>query len=834
MPPSRPSGSDLPEHREDLDQLLERFEQAWQSGKVPRLEDFISPASRQEMLPELVKIDLDYRWRGQNSSQAGLNVEDYLKRFPELGRSRQSVLDLIRTEYWARCCWGNAPTSAEYEKRFTEYKSELPRIIARVNAELAAELSHARMSPRGSGETDHSPLVARQQGDLIDSVAGLMKALRQFQLLNPAPLNELAEQLANHFHEPRALGKELLRRGWLTPYQLNQILQGRGAELVLGQYLLLERLGEGGTGQVFKARHDKLNRIVAIKLIRKELLADPEVVGRFYREIQVLSQLDHPNVVHAYDAGPTGASHFLAMEYVEGTDLGKLVKQGGPMPVLQACAYIRQAALGLQHAHERGLVHRDIKPHNLIMSVRDGLIKVADLGLARLPRPVNDVTAAMSEARSTGTLTPQNAVLIGTADYLAPEQALDFHQADIRADIYSLGCTLYYLLTGQPPFAGTTLAQKLIHHQQHDPPGLEQFRSDLPSGLSPVLRKMLAKRPEDRYQTPAEVVAALSALLESIRPTSGGPAIKPSMGKLAKVLPSRPHILYGMALLLVLVAIGLYFMIKSPAKRVTNSIGMKLVLVPAGTFIMGSSDTETGHEPAEKEHEVSISRPFYMGTTEVTVANYRAFVRATNARSDAEKDGKGAISGYGAGLMDPKCTWRNPGWPQGDDHPVTCLSWNDAVEFCRWLSKKEGQTYRLPTEAEWEYACRAGAQTPFHYGKGLGSDQANFNGVPYGGAPAGPAFNKAVPVKSYRPNDFGLFDMHGNVWEWCGDFFDPSYYGRSPKSDPTGPEAGQERLIRGGSWGDEARGCRAAIRRGWSPSIRAVWLGFRVVMVPNR
>src|SRR5262249_23157614 len=155
---------------------------------------------------------------------------------------------------------------------------------------------------------------------------------------------------------------------------------------------------------------------------------------------------DHPNIVHAYDAGAEGSSHFLALEYVEGTDLARLVKRCGPLPVAQACAYIRQAAIGLQHAHERGLVHRDIKPHNLILSLSDGRIKVADLGLARLPRTGNDeMTAALSGADKGSSLTPIGAILMGTADYLAPEQAVDFHKADIRADIYSLGCTLWYL-----------------------------------------------------------------------------------------------------------------------------------------------------------------------------------------------------------------------------------------------------------------------------------------------------------------------------------------------------------------------------------------------------
>jgi Protein kinase domain/WD domain, G-beta repeat len=257
-----------------------------------------------------------------------------------------------------------------------------------------------------------------------------------------------------------------------------------------------------------------MKRVVAVKLIRRELVNDPDVVGRFYREMKVISRLEHPNVIHAYDAGPIGQTHFMAMEFIEGTDLSRLVKQSGCLPVAQACEYVRQTALGLQHAHERGLVHRDIKPHNVILSVRQGLIKVADLGLARLQTAANlEATAALTEVKGTGTLTPENAVMMGTADYLAPEQALDFHRADIRADIYSLGCTFYYLLTGQPPFPGATLAEKLLRHQQAEPPPLEQFRLDLPTGLSEVLGKMLAKRPEKRYQTPAALADALAGLV---------------------------------------------------------------------------------------------------------------------------------------------------------------------------------------------------------------------------------------------------------------------------------------------------------------------------------
>jgi serine/threonine protein kinase/Tol biopolymer transport system component len=509
----------------DLRHLLDRFEEAWRNG-TPRIDDFLphstakQAASRQRLLLELVAIDLECRWRRAAGSEADKRprLEDYAVRYGELRLLERLPLELIGHEYRVRHCCGDRPTHAEYCSRFPHHGPELQQELARVDAELAAEFSAGHellWRPSRPGAAPQAPLA---------SVAALIEAIKVGSLLEPAQLKAITGALHKQFANPQALGKELMRRGWLTPYQVNQLLQGRGPELVLGSYLLLERLGQGGAGQVFKARHQKMNRLAAIKVIRKELLTDTEVVGRFYREIQILSRLDHPNVVHAYDAGPAGPTHFLAMEFVEGTDLGKLVKQGGPMPVMQACEYIRQAALGLQHAHERGLVHRDIKPHNLIMSVRDGLIKVADLGLGRLPRGMTDETtlASTGAMKSTGTLTPENASLIGTADYLAPEQALDFHQADIRADIYSLGCTVYYLLTGQAPFAGGTLAQTVARHMNAEPPLVEQRRNDLVPGLSAVLRKMLAKRPEDRYQTPGEVAAVLAGMLKDSSHSGAG------------------------------------------------------------------------------------------------------------------------------------------------------------------------------------------------------------------------------------------------------------------------------------------------------------------------
>jgi WD40 repeat protein/serine/threonine protein kinase len=334
------------------------------------------------------------------------------------------------------------------------------------------------------------------------SVASLIATVRDCRLLEPSQLDELTHDLQPRLADPRALARELVRRGWLTPYQVNQLAQGRGRRLSLGQYVLLERLGEGGMGEVFKARHRKLGRLVALKIIRKDRLANDLAVKRFCREIQAAAHLEHPNVVRAYDADEADGTHFFAMEYVEGTDLAKLVKQHGPLPVGQACDCVRQAALALQHAFERGMVHRDIKPHNLLLAA-DGVVKVLDMGLARLSPEDADGVSSFT------TLTQEGAVM-GTPDFIAPEQAMDSHTADIRADLYSLGCTSYYLLTGCVPFPRGSALEKLLRHQTEEPRPVEGLRPEVPAAVAAVVRRLMAKRPQDRFQTPAELAAAVA------------------------------------------------------------------------------------------------------------------------------------------------------------------------------------------------------------------------------------------------------------------------------------------------------------------------------------
>jgi tRNA A-37 threonylcarbamoyl transferase component Bud32 len=338
-----------------------------------------------------------------------------------------------------------------------------------------------------------------------DTLQQFLDALQASRLLGPEQSAELGA-LQKRCADVRVLARELVKRGWLTPYQANQVARGHGKDLIVGPYVLLEPLGEGGMGQVFKARHPLMKRVVALKLIRADRLQSADALSRFQREIVAAGRLSHPNVVIAHDAVQVGKTICLVMEYVEGTELGKLLKQRGPLPVAEACEYVRQAALGLQHAHEQGLVHRDVKPSNLLLtravgSQAGGQVKVLDLGLARL--------GASGEEESATALTG-DAVVMGTPDYMAPEQAGDAHAVDIRADIYSLGCTLYALLAGRAPFAGGQLTQKIAAHLNAEPPPLEGIRPDLPAGLSAVVRRLMAKRPEQRYQTPAEVAAAVA------------------------------------------------------------------------------------------------------------------------------------------------------------------------------------------------------------------------------------------------------------------------------------------------------------------------------------
>jgi tRNA A-37 threonylcarbamoyl transferase component Bud32 len=264
------------------------------------------------------------------------------------------------------------------------------------------------------------------------------------------------------------------------------------------RYRIIRFLGRGGMGDVYLAEHLRMARLVALKVIKPELLSQELLIKRFHTEVKAVARLAHANIVHAHDADQAGDWHFLVMEYVEGESLGDYLKARGRLPVAEASDYVRQAALGLQHAHERGLTHRDIKPHNL-RRTPDGQIKVLDFGLALLAD--KSVEESQNDTRP--------GMAIGTADYISPEQSEDSHRVDIRSDIYSLGCTLYHLLAGQTPFPKGSAIQKLVSHVAEKPTSLSQIRPEVPAELVAVVEKMMAKKPADRYQTPAQVAEAL-------------------------------------------------------------------------------------------------------------------------------------------------------------------------------------------------------------------------------------------------------------------------------------------------------------------------------------
>jgi hypothetical protein len=313
------------------------------------------------------------------------------------------------------------------------------------------------------------------------------------------------------------------------------------------RYEVLRPLGAGGMGQVFLARHRFMDRLVALKLLQPSLLANPAAIERFRNEVRAAAQLLHPNIVTAFDADQAGELHFFAMEHVDGTTLEQVVEQHGPVGPSQAREWVRQITQGLQHAHQRGMVHRDLKPANIIRTAGN-VVKILDFGLARFA----------SEQPSPSTATPSGAV-VGTPAYLAPEQARNPRTADGRADLYSLGCTWYYMLTGQPPFPGGTVLQQLLAHQDRAPSPLAHFRADVPPRDAEIIGRLLEKDPERRYRTPHELLAALDSG-DELRPvpaarrkrrskwivaTAGGLLAIVLLGALASwtgFLPGRPRV----------------------------------------------------------------------------------------------------------------------------------------------------------------------------------------------------------------------------------------------------------------------------------------------------
>lgn len=322
---------------------------------------------------------------------------------------------------------------------------------------------------------------------------------------------------------PAEIADLLVKSGDLTPFQAQAAREGRAAELVMGNYIVLDKLGSGGMGAVYKARHRRMKREAALKVLKKELVSSADSVLRFQREAESSARCSHPGVVAAYDADEGPLGHFLAMEFVDGTDLAGLVTKRGPLPVAEAIDCTLQAARAMAYVHSRGLVHRDIKPANFLRDNK-GVIKVADLGLVRVTE-CNEGTDGEESENLTQAYT-----IAGTLEFMAPEQAVDTKTADHRADIYSLGCTLWYLLTAKNVYSAKTQMQKILAHQNSPIPSLCEARPDAPTALDKVFRKMVAKKITERYQTMDEVVVDLEKLVPQASKAPPAPPIDDGAG----------------------------------------------------------------------------------------------------------------------------------------------------------------------------------------------------------------------------------------------------------------------------------------------------------------
>lgn len=343
--------------------------------------------------------------------------------------------------------------------------------------------------------TEQQPKLDPQ--GFIDNVvaSGLMDREELTRALEGMPPTDRAKVVARY----------LVESGKLTKFQAEKLLAGRTDGFLLDQYRVLEELGRGGMGRVYKAVHRTMGRIVAIKLLSPDLTRTDWARDLFEREVKAAGRLNHPNIVMAFDAKEVGDRFFLAMEYVDGPNLSQLVRENGPLPIEQACEYIRQAAIALDYAHDMGLVHRDVKPANLLVQQTNGgpQVKILDFGLAL-------VTATDNEGeRVAGTLQ----TVLGTPDYVSPEQTKSQYNVDGRSDLYSLGCTFYYLLTGEAPFTGGTALEKMIRHGNDAPTAVQSKRAGIPDSVAAIVHKLLAKNPVWRYQKASELATELAAVI---------------------------------------------------------------------------------------------------------------------------------------------------------------------------------------------------------------------------------------------------------------------------------------------------------------------------------
>ncbi|HEV7375816.1 MAG TPA: bifunctional serine/threonine-protein kinase/formylglycine-generating enzyme family protein [Pyrinomonadaceae bacterium] len=604
------------------------------------------------------------------------------------------------------------------------------------------------------------------------------------------------------------------------------------------RYRIIGQLGRGGVGTVYEALDQRVNAVVALK---ETSVGDGNESSReFESEAGLLANLQHPALPKVMDYFVEGGSEFLVMEYIQGYDLLEmLTRRGAPFHIKLVLRWADAVLELLEYLHQRQppILHRDIKPANLKITQQEEIF-LLDFGLAKGAAGQMPTLLTNRSAR-------------GYTPLYAPLEQMLAQGTDARSDLYSLGATLYHLLTNVPPADAASRFQQLEDGKPDPLLPVHQLNPQVPPSVANVLHQAMAISRKNRPKSAADMRQALQRAMDTAkRPAQSKQPQQEASGLRAAELEPRKIIdaakpfappvlpapirrknlgvLIAVLILAVIAIVAAVVMMRrtdsgnkgaanvnptpapqpsastvkpkptaSKAQPYTENINrapLEMTLIPGGAFSMGSPDGE-GYDAERPQHQVTV-QTFYLGKYEVTQAQWQALMS------------------------------ENPSEFKGDNLPVEHVSWNDAVEFCKRLSAKTGREYRLPSEAEWEYACRAGTTTPFAFGNSLTSAQANFDGR----SPANDAGifrQRPTPVGSFQANRFGLYDMHGNVWEWCLDVYHDSYDG-APSDGSAWLGASGYRTLRGGSWLSVADGLRSAVRERLAQDENFAGIGFRI------
>lgn len=796
-----------PRQIKQIHAICDRYERAWHQEQTPSIEAAAAGAEseiRPALLQHLAEMDILHRvLRG-----VSVDLEMYLHRWPDLDRTGLKNAFAAAVES-SRTSISNATASSD------EHDSQKPPALPCSKDEFFQRLRGNRLLTE-----DEIAAAATRAGAATSSTA---------------------------------IGEQLVADKKLTPFQVRALLHGDNDPLTLGEYIVQDFIGRGGMGTVYRAVHRRMKRKVAIKVLRRDIAHADLLAKRFLREVEVAAKLCHPNIVTAYDASEQNGISYLVSEFVEGQNLSDLVREYGPLSLPLAVDIVQQAARALEYAHGEGVIHRDIKPSNLLIDDA-GNVKLLDVGLARVNPPDVSENDYASELTTTG-------MIMGTVDYISPEQAQNTRLADERSDVYSLGCTLFFLITGRAPYAKGTGIERLLAHRERPIPSLCSLSTQIPESLDRMLSSLMAKKPIDRMASMKDLIQQLedfkaTGIPDVTLPLSATDEMvsdlsQPSAEATSTLTP-RPTSKSSMAFLawvllpgIAAVAIAAFIMnAESGAPQDSRSVdlapipiatltdlseedvqlyrakwatalkldenalmhGIEFVFIPPGEFGYGDDAVAT-----------RLEKGFYLSQTEITVGQFREFADAQQFQTVAQRNGEG---GWGQDpessdtkrwIQDPTFCWNNLGAQfVSQKHPATSLAYTDMIAFCEWMSREAERTIRLPTEQEWEYACRCGRRGRWSFG----DDAEQLHEYAWFESNG----NKDMhPTRSLKPNAWGLYDMHGNEFERClvSDAEASGYSGSGP--------------IRGGNIFSPADETTSSIRQ-LSPLNTPTQGAFRIVM----